>query len=170
MSEAIPKHDLTNANKDHYLPEGPIKTSDGKTIELGQVIGSGCNGTVYEVEGEDDQVAKFVKPDGLFVDNSHKWAEGEYRAIVERKQEPEGVIYVTPISLLTNDDNKPIGYTMKKITGVPLIEFDRDQGYTGPPLPKSAYKGFKDNLLALTERDLPHGDLKPDNIYNGHQP
>jgi len=165
LNEGSEQNTVLISSERHHVPKGKLNTANGERVNVGKIIASGGNGTVCEIEGNENAVIKFIKPDGMFVDDPHQWAKEEYEAIKARNAEPEGESIVTAYDLVVDEEQKPVGYTMERIDGQPILKYSRANGYDGPPLPKGAFKRFQENILALARKGLPHGELTSENVY-----
>lgn len=98
-----------------------VKTKEGKTYTLTNVIGSGGEGAIYDFAEENDYVIKIY----------HKGQLNKLRLkkifMMEKKQvRYEGICW--PEKVVFSMQGEPIGYMMKKIDGKPLSAiFDGDE-------------------------------------------
>lgn len=98
-----------------------VKVKTGEIFKLGKLLGSGGEGSVYNCEDDSNYVIKIY----------HKGQLNKLRLkkifIMEKKQiQYDGLCW--PERVVFSQNNEPIGYMMKKISGKPLSAiFDGDE-------------------------------------------
>jgi HrpA-like RNA helicase/serine/threonine protein kinase len=137
----------------------------GFTLELGSLIMSGGEGSVYSVVGQDASVAKIYHPDKLV-----KWRISKLQAMLDDPVRNIGIAW--PTDLLLTEEGTPVGFLMLRITSAQPIE---DAVYGVKPLARffpdwerkelvELAKNLASIIKILHERDIIIGDMNPANV------
>src|SRR4051794_6610556 len=86
-----------------------IRTSAGKLLKLGSIVGRGGEGTVYNVEGKPELATKLYRPDKA-ADRHQKIA-----AMIALGLHKKSATASFPIELATDQSGRFLGFTMRKI-------------------------------------------------------
>lgn len=147
------------------VSEGDIVYTDQRTpVLLKETLGSGGEGYVYATDDE-QIVAKIYKKEKLTLEKYEK-----LKLMVSKKIKCDGICY--PISILYNDVNEFIGYTMPKAKGKELKNFlfipkkvfqSRNPDWTRKDLVQLTIT-ILEKIEFLHKRNIILGDINPFNI------
>ncbi len=136
----------------------------GTTLELGSLIMSGGEGSVYSVVGLDASVAKVYHRNKLV-----KWRISKLQDMLKDPVRNTGIAW--PTDLLLTEDGTPVGFLMPRISGKPI----EDAVYGVKPLATffptwerkelvELAKNLASIVSILHDRGIIIGDMNPANV------
>lgn len=148
-----------------------VKTSDNRPIVLSTQLGVGGEGTVYEVQGNQDLVAKILK-------NTSPQKEKKLRALVALRSQILSRVSAIPQELLYNERGHIAGFLMSRVQGGEPIHHLYNPSWRKGNYPNASWKtllqvsrNIAEAFFCLHSSSIVIGDVNPNSVFinaSGH--
>ena len=160
-----------NFSDQHIFHKAQLDTEATQRYVLGDILGSGSSGDVWELIDNNLDRSIAVK----FLSSKHTTSEKSIRKFVNealitsRLEHPN----ILPIYDLEFSDDQQLYYSMKKVDGVPLSSLTENNSNNSPELHRdiaeivNIFIKVSETIAYAHSRHIIHRDIKPDNIMLG---
>lgn len=111
-----------------------LRTSNGHSLALGQLLGKGGEGNVYHVEGNPGLAAK------IYTDGKSAERQAKISAMVDSGLHRASNFVAFPIELIVSQNGLFMGFTMRKVEGVKPIHELYGPGSRKAEFPKADFR------------------------------